>query len=339
MVARTAPTGRGLPRQSGPTAWGRTGHPSRCPTVVHDGDRLDAVTLWLAGPRAAHLGDQVGWPRGGLAPSGTYVIRLDGGGYLSVVGGTLAAWESRPGAGPVLTPSGELDEQPAPLATNVVPLHRPAPAVGGPLPANCPLHHLGSLRLAGDQDAERERERRRREQSDREAVDAARDLLAASLLPGGDPDLEALAAGIRAALGGPAAIGPFAQRVAAGVPGPVMAALLHRLARHPTGEGSAPGDAPDCPAGDFRIAYRVLAQRALAVHGDAVLDALPARMVADGMAADALVRPRLERLLGRPLPGDLGLMARWSLHGLDEPLSEVDPEPLRIALMAMGLLG
>lgn len=339
MVASPAVTGRGLPRQSGPTAWGRAGHPSRCLTVVHDGDRLDAVTLWLAGPRAAHLGDQVGWPRGGLAPSGTYVIRLDGGGYLSVVGGTLVAWESRPGAGPVLTPFGELDDLPAPLAPNVVPLHRPAPAVGGPLPANCPFHHLGGLRLAGDQDAVRERERRRREQSEREAVDAARDLLATSLLPDRDPDLDALTAGIRTVLGGATAIGPFAQRVSAGVPGPVMAALLRRLARRPTGEGSAPVDVPNCPASDFQIAYRVMAQRALAMHGDAVLDALPARMVADGMVADALLRPRLERLLGWPLPGDLGLMARWSLHGLDEPLGEVDPEPLRIALMAMGLLG
>jgi hypothetical protein len=344
VAATAAPTGeplagRGVPRQAGGAgAWGRTGHPSRCLTVVHDGERLGAVSLWLAGPRAVHLGDQVGWPRGGLAPSATYVVRLVGAGYLSVVGGTLLAWEDRPGAGPVLTPAGELDRPIEQVGAKVVPLHRLPPASAGPMPENCPYHH-GALRVAGEQDSERERDRLRREQAAGEAVAAAQQLLAAAVRPDGSPDPESLVHGVTLALTGDTTIGPFAQRLAAGLPGPVLATLLEQLGRPRHRPSPAPRAQFHAAApGDFEITYRVLAQRALAVHGDAVLGALPARLVAEGMAAEALVLPRLERLLERRLPGELGRMARWSLHGLDEPFADVDPEQVRIALLALGVV-
>ena len=316
-----------------PTQRGRDTHPSRCVTIVHDGgDRVDSVTLWLSTPRAVHLGDVVGWPRGGLAPSATYGVRLAGGGYLSVVAGTLVGWLDRPGPGPVLTPSGELDvEVAAALATNVVPLRRtPAPTVTAPVPSalSCPCRATAGLRVADEQDAQRERERARRGRAATRAVAAAQAVLLSAVRDDGGVDVDDLVAKLQAALDSDLAIGPLAQKVAAGVPPETMAAVLRQLPLLPSRSGEAT---------DFQVTYRVLAQRALAVHGEAVLDALPARLVADGMGAQALVRPRLERMLGRPLPGEVGRLARWSLHGLDEPLGEVDPLCITIALLAMGV--
>jgi hypothetical protein len=310
---------------------GRDTHPSRCGTIVHDGgDRVDAVSLWLSTPRAVHLGDQVGWPRGGLAPSATYGIRVAAGGYLSVVAGTLVGWLDRPGPGPLLTPSGELDDEvTAAAAANVVPFRRP-PATAAPAPGavSCPCRASAGLRLADEQDAQRERDRARRERAATRAKAAGGAVLLAAVRDDTSVDVEDLITGLQAALESDLAIGPLVQAVAAGVPAEVMAAVLRRLPQTPARSGEA---------ADFRVTYRVLAQRALAVHGAAVLDALPARLVADGMAAQALVRPRLERMLGRPLPGELGRLARWSLHGLDQPLGDVDPLCITIALLAMGV--
>ena len=182
MVAHQG-RGRGrLDRRSAraalPSLRGRDTHPSRCVTIVHDGgDRVDSVSLWLSTPRAVHLGDEVGWPRGGLAPSATYGVRLAGGGYLSVVAGTLVGWLDRPGPGPVLTPSGELDvEVSAAAATNVVPLRRAA-AAPAPSGLSCPCRASVGLRVADEQDAQRERERARRERAATRAVAAAQAVL------------------------------------------------------------------------------------------------------------------------------------------------------------------
>jgi hypothetical protein len=355
---RPAPSGRlvtpvgptGAARTIGMREQGREGHPSRCLTVVHDGgDRVDTVSLWLAAPRAAHPGDQVGRPRGGLAPSGTYSVRLGRGGFLVVVGGTFMSWQDVPGPGPLLTASGELDEQAVVAnAPNVVPLRRSVPpggasgfpgpgesGSGAPVPGlTCPCRNPGGLRLADRQDEQRERDRSRREQATAQALAVAGQLLLAAVRDDGSPDVDVLADGIQVALAGELAVGPFAQRIAVGVPGPVMSDVLRRLlVAQPTDPTAGSRQLDDA---DFRMAFRVLAQRALAVHGAQVLDALPARFVADGMAAQALVRPRLERLLGRPLPGDLARLARWSLHGLEETLGEVDPRAVEITLLAMG---
>lgn len=363
-AAPVAPAGRaGATRTSGAQAQGRQRHPSRCLTVVHDGDdRVDTVSLWLAAPRAAHPGDQVGWPRGGLAPSGTYSIRLGCGGYLSIVGGTFVSWQDVPGPGPLLTRSGELDDQvPLTGAPNVVPLRRSVvpgpvndfPGLGGPgggatVPGlTCPCRNPGGLRLAGRQDEQRERDRTRREHATAQALAVAEGLLLAAVLDDGSPDVDALVGGIRAALAGELAVGPFAQRVAVGVPGQVMCDVLRRLLAERPADPTSPRTGPGVPAAagtgsghvddaDFRVAFRMLAQRVLAVHGAEVLDALPARFIADGMAAEALVTPRLERLLGRCLPNDLARLARWSLAGLDGTLGEVDPRAVEITLLAMG---
>lgn len=334
----------GNPRLPGPRPQGRDGHPSRCLTVVHDGaDQVDTVSLWLAAPRTAHPGDQVGWPRGGLAPSATYTIALGRGGYLGVVGGTLAGWLDGPGEGPLLTPAGELDERVLVTeAPNVLPL-RPRPVVAAPgagaLPRQtgpgassveltCPCRNPGGLRLADRLDEQRELDRVRREQATARALAVAEQLLVDAVLMDGSPDVDVLVAGVRRALAGELAVGPFAQRVATGVPGPVMSAVLRSLL--------ADASASAAEEADFRVAFRMLAQRALSIHGDAVLDVLPARFVADGMAAEALVRPRLEQLLDCPLPGDLGRLARWSLHGMDGTFGEVDPCAVEITLLAMG---
>jgi hypothetical protein len=320
-----------------------------------------------------HLGDQVGWPRGGLAPSATYSIAVNSGGFLSVVGGTFTAWLDEPGPGPLLTPTGELDQRVAAAeAPNVVPLRpRSGPAGTSALPRRvgpggesgltCPCHNPGGLRLADRHDEQRELDRSRRAQSAAHAITAAGALLVEAVRADGSPDVEALVEAIRAGLDGELAMGPFAQRVAAGVPAEVMSTVLRRLLTDrvddgPAAEeldaegdtprhapGSTPGQAParsvdeTCDA-HFRVVFRMLAQRTLAVHGEAVLDALPARFIADGMAAEALVRPRLERLLGCPLPGELGRLARWSLHGMDGTFGDVDPTAVEITLLAMGVV-
>ena len=363
--------GRSGPRSAGPAvpvpAAVRSGqaHPSWSLTVVHDGaDRVDAVALWLGAPPTVHPGDQVGWPRGGLAPSGTYSVRLTQG-YLHVQDGTLTAWQDVPGPGPLLTLAGELHRALPPAAPNVVPLRRPDAAPGpgpgsvgggptgrhgtnpagrvlrGPAAARsrapwsgveltCPCRNAAGLRLADEQDEVRERERARRTEETAQAEERARRLLLSGVCDDGGADVESLAAGLTQALTEEPAIGPLVQRIVVGVPSTPLAQVLGRLSGDGglTGEGSA----------DFRAAYRVLAQRALAVHGSAVLDALPVSLVADGMAADALVLPRLERLLGRPLPGELGRMARWALHGLDGSFGEVDRRCVEVALLALGVL-
>jgi hypothetical protein len=336
--------GRAGPASARTPPWGRMGHPSRCLTIVHDGgDRVDTVTLWLSAPRMAHLGDEVGWPRGGLAPSATYSVRMAGGGFLGVVAGRLESWRPAPGPEPVLTPSGELHVPVRDETHNVIPLRRAAPAsafasasasASGEWPAaglTCPCRTRGRPRLAGEEDERRERERARREGAIDFAHEMARTILELAARPDGSLDVAALVSLLRAELAGDVAIGALAQRLATALPADAMSTVLRQLAARPEAGRATSEGRPGLEA-----AMRVFAQRALAVHGASVLDALPARFVADGMAAEALVLPRLERMLARALPGDLGRLARRSLHGLDEALGDVDPGAIRMALFALG---
>ena len=328
------------PRDSSPvtpwdspvTPWDRCSHPGQGATLVHDGgDRLDTVALWLPAPRTAHPGDQVGWPRGGLAPSATYSVRMATGGYLVVVAGRFEAWLAEPGDGPALTTVGELvPPWQRGAGPNVIPLLRPR-AVPPPRTSgepNCPCRgHAAALHVADQQHEHREQNRLRRLQAQDDAVTAAQRLLAAAVRPDGGPDVGHLTTGLRVLLADSKAVGHLAQHVVTALPAATVAAIMRRLAE------------PALTAvASVEVAFRVFAQRALAVHGLEVLEAIPARLVADGMAAEALVRPRLERLLGQPLPGDLGQMARWSLHGLPCPFGDVDPADLRVALQAIGAL-
>lgn len=325
-------------------------------TTVHDGQRLASVTAWLGAPSAVHLGDDVGSPRGGLAPDGTYHIRLPGTGHLIVVSGRLEAWPDqdwspeqwpggRSGFGPCLTPHGELDpaealdHTPSPLRLvgSGGPTRRDptlsrkqtpaAPARSGRSWTDCPRCATARVHVAGPEDETRERAHRHMQQ----VVDLAAETVAAQYAhasaTGAAPDPEEAGACLARALYDLCGLRPVARDLAARLDPAVLRSVLVELARLELSSAPLLGQVSvavpvEEPAGS---PARMLAEEAIARHGAAVLSAVPAHLLAEGIAAEALLVPELERLVGHPLPGPLAPLAVQTLNGLQAPLAAIDP--------------
>ncbi|MGY1601150.1 hypothetical protein [Geodermatophilus sp. SYSU D00815] len=150
--------------------------------TLHHGERYEQVKLWGKGLRYLHVGDRVGLPRGGLAPSGTYTVAMVTGGYVHVVDGVVAGWEDEPGEGPLLmTGGGRFRPQDWPGGP-FGPWYRDADAppdrrVFASIDRGCPRHGGPALRVVRDDDPDSRRER---------AVAAARADVAALLAAGPD---------------------------------------------------------------------------------------------------------------------------------------------------------
>lgn len=331
-------------------------------TTVHDGQRLVSVTAWLGAPSAVHLGDDVGSPRGGLAPDGTYHIRLPGTGHLIVVSGRLEAWPDqdwspeqwpggRAGFGPCLTPCGELDpaaaldHAPSPLRLvgsggparcDPTPSREQAPAASASAAASaqpgrpwtdCPRCAAARVHVAGPEDETRERAHRHVQQ----VVDLAAETVAAQYAhasaTGAAPDPGEAGARLAHALYDLCGLRPVARDLAARLDPAVLRGVLVELARLEPLSAPLPGQVSVAvhvqePASS---PVRMLAEEAIARHGAAVLPAVPAHLLAEGVAAEALLVPELERLVGHPLPGPLARLAVQTLNGLQSPLAAIDP--------------
>jgi hypothetical protein len=371
--------------------------PPAGPTTVYDAGRTVRVGVWLGTPAAVHLGDEVGPPRGGLAPDGTYHVHLPGSGHLIVVSGVLRAWPGpdwppeqwpggRDGLGPCLAADGERaptrpvaasPAPPAPLtdstdaagstdtagAANQLafrahhpvpeePVRFPAPVFPAPATppssvtagdpvetdqAGCPRCVTARPHLAGPED---ERQEQLRRDTDR-AVAAAASLVCAALDPTTDPvPAEVTGARLAQALDGFLGIRAVARYLTNQLGPDLLGGLITTAARAhgeigPPAGAAGPGDTPGAVPSREASPVRVLVEEAIARYGVAILPAVPARLLAEGVAARALLVPELERLVGYPLPSPLDRLAVRALHGLDIPFAEVAPADVAEPLSAV----
>ena len=125
--------------------------------TLHHGERHEQVKLWGKGLRHLHVGDRVGLPRGGLAPSGTYTVVMHVGGYAHVVDGVVTGWDDEPGEGPQLTTGGGRFDPADWPGGPFGPWYREADApadrrVFAGMDHGCPRQGAPALRIARDDD-------------------------------------------------------------------------------------------------------------------------------------------------------------------------------------------
>jgi hypothetical protein len=122
--------------------------------TLHHHARYEQVKLWGKGLRHLHVGDRVGLPRGGLAPTGTYTVVMRAGGFVHVVDGVIAAWDDEPGDGPqLMTGGGRFDPDDWPGGP-FGPWYRDADAppdrrITAHVDPECPRHGGPALRVVG----------------------------------------------------------------------------------------------------------------------------------------------------------------------------------------------